>query len=247
MRARAGGLLAVLVLTGAACGAVNMDQLEPDAARGQLSGLDAEPPAAEPIDLPDGLRDVQTHEEQIEGFIEFGGRRLDLGGTGVLSVTPWPAANEVRLARYYADATQPYEAMTVAVTDKGLYLEQLSLINPLDPRLVIECAFDGGIHWRTSKPVTGVCTDGSELTGDVEVAAPETVTWRGRPVVLRAVKTSVRFSGPMSGTLVETNFLPEDDVFALRAEIEAHLELDGLAFDQSMRRWVLPAYEEGGG
>jgi hypothetical protein len=230
------------LLTG--CGSVNEDAGQPvDRSYAMLQYADgAAPPPAPPG--RDSL--YGTYQMQVSGSLGYLGKTVRLATTGAMTLAPGPRSDELRIAYYSGRLRFPYETQSVTVSGDTSSLNAVTLVNPLDSRVSLECAVDGGMSGMVHGPmteaheVTGTCTGGAEVRGTMRPDGGRKARWRGRPVELVRMVLDLDVSGSSSGTVHMVTETPTGSTFPLTTTMDVDVTAQGITLTQRLERHVLP-------
>jgi hypothetical protein len=233
----------------AACGAVNADAGR--SATDRYALLDrAAAPAGSPM-VPSGRAEADLYgafPEDIDGSITYLGDTVDFSGRGVVVVGPGSGRGERITSRFHEPNQFPYEVVTAESTKDGLFLTAIQVVNPLDSRIGLQCTIATGIKFDPGDSIdedSGQCAGGTTLQSTSKVVGRRDARWSGRDVRLVTTETNIVFSGAITGTLKETNDIPQGDrAVALRTTLDVDIEQSGTRFAQQLVRDAVPRVEE---
>ncbi|TMS55963.1 hypothetical protein E0T84_02035 [Mycobacterium sp. DBP42] len=205
----------------------------PDAAAG---------PAAEPrADSPYG-----TYPLEISGSVTYLDETTSLPTSGVLTIGPGPRRGELQVEQYYSGDRFPYETGMVSTgpSDSAAgTLDAITIVNPLDSRVSLQCAVNGGIDLGgTGEPreLTGSCGGGASVSGNVRSEGTRKATWRGKPVELVRTVVDLDVTGVSTGTIHQVNETPKGGSFPLYTALDVDLTAQGIHLTEQLERHVLP-------
>ncbi|WP_448433385.1 hypothetical protein [Mycolicibacterium setense] len=199
-------------------------------------------PAAEPRpDSPYG-----TYPLEISGSVTYLDETTSLPTSGVLTIGPGPRRGEMQIEQYYTGDRFPYETGMVSTGPDeaaAATLDAITIVNPLDSRVSLQCAVNGGIDLAgTGEPreVTGSCGGGATVAGSVRPAGSRKGTWRGKPVELVRTVVDLNVTGVSTGTIHQVNDTPKGGSFPLYTELKVDLTAQGIHLTEELERHVLP-------
>lgn len=180
---------------------------------------------------------------EVSGSVTYLGETTPLPKSGVLTVGPGPRRGEVHVEQYYDGDRFPYETGIVSGDGTSSTLNALTIVNPLDSRVALQCAVNGGIGLGdVGKPreLTGSCGGGAELRGTVRSDGGRQATWRDQPVELVRTVVDLTVSGASSGRIHQVNEVPKGGSFPLNTAIDVNLTAQGINLTEGLERHVLP-------
>jgi hypothetical protein len=244
---------AALSLLTAGCGSVNPESaaLATDAYKllRYPDGKAVEPVARTQIDPGIG-RWIGVHPQVISGRITYLDKTSDLPKDGELTLGPGARPGEFQIGFFYGDDRFPYETIMFSWEPHAGTLTAMQIFNPLDTRMTLQCAVDGGLRLDdTMKPgdqktVSGSCLGGTKLTGKFQVGGSRHAVWGGKPVELLATVADVRVSGPTAGWLHEVNDLVKGSNIAVNTTLDLNVTSQGVPFEEHMERHALPRVKD---
>jgi hypothetical protein len=197
-------------------------------------------PAAEPRpDSPFG-----TYPLEISGSVTYLDETTSLPTSGVLTIGPGPRRDELQVEQYYTGDRFPYETGMVSKAAIGAgTLDAITIVNPLDSRVSLQCAVDGGIDLGDAgepRELTGSCGGGATVTGSVRSEGTRKATWRGKPVELVRTVVDLNVTGVSTGTIHQVNETPKGGSFPLYTALDVDLTAQGIHLTEELERHVLP-------
>ncbi len=197
-------------------------------------------PAAEPRpDSPFG-----TYPLEISGSVTYLDETTSLPTSGVLTIGPGPRRDELQVEQYYTGDRFPYETGMVSKATNGAgTLDAITIVNPLDSRVSLQCAVDGGIDLGDAgepRELTGSCGGGATVTGSVRSEGTRKATWRGKPVELVRTVVDLNVTGVSTGTIHQVNETPKGGSFPLYTALDVDLTAQGIHLTEELERHVLP-------
>ncbi|MBB4855797.1 hypothetical protein HNP40_003206 [Mycobacteroides chelonae] len=243
MRRLGVGALAVLAVTAtSACAPVNEEAGKPVGHAFQL--LKYPVPQADSAAEPQGKSPFGDYALEVSGSVTYLGQTTSLPGAGVMTVGPGPRRGELKIEQYYQGDRFPYETGIVSGGDgKPSTLDAITIVNPLDSRVTLQCAVDGGIALADidgERELTGTCGGGSKAHGHVRADGRRKATWRDKPVELIRTVTDLTITGSSSGQIHQVNEVPKDGSFPLSTSIDVTMTAQGISLTQKLQRHVLP-------
>lgn len=226
------------------CGSVNEEAGKPVGHAYQL--LKYPDAAAEPAAEPKPGSPFGSYPLEISGSVTYLDETTALPDSGVLTIGPGPRRGELQVEQYYAGDRFPYETGIVSTTDDEAgsgTLDAITIINPLDSRVSLQCAVNGGIDLgATGEPreVTGSCGGGATVAGSVRSDGSRNATWRGKPVELVRTVVDLDVTGVSAGTIHQVNETPKGGSFPLYTELKVDLTAQGIHLTEELERHVLP-------
>ncbi|AMU65326.1 hypothetical protein [Mycobacteroides abscessus] len=243
------GVGVAVVLSVAACTPVNEEAGKPVGHAFQLlkyptAQLD---PAAE----PQGRSPFGDYALEVSGSVTYLGETTELPGAGVMTVGPGPRRGELKIEQYYRGDRFPYETGVVSAGEgKPSTLDAITIVNPLDSRVTLQCAVDGGIALADiegERELTGTCGGGSKAHGHVRAEGSRKATWRDKPVELVRTVVDLTVTGASSGEIHQVNEVPKDSAvasFPLYTSIDVNMTAQGISLTQKLQRHVLPKVKD---
>ncbi|MEW2478068.1 hypothetical protein AB0876_00590 [Mycobacterium sp. NPDC049093] len=197
-------------------------------------------PAAEPRpDSPFG-----TYPLEISGSVTYLDETTSLPTSGVLTIGPGPRRDELQVEQYYTGDRFPYETgMVSKAANRAGTLDAITIVNPLDSRVSLQCAVDGGIDLGDAgepRELTGSCGGGATVTGSVRSEGTRTGTWRGKRVELVRTVVDLNVTGVSTGTIHQVNETPKGGSFPLYTALDVDLTAQGIHLTEELERHVLP-------
>lgn len=246
------GARAVMVLSVAAvaaCAPVNEEAGKPVGHAFQL--LKYPVGQADPASEPQGRSPFGDYALEVSGSVTYLGETSALPGAGVMTVGPGPRRGELKIEQYYQGDRFPYETGIVSGGDgKPSTLDAITIVNPLDSRVALQCAVDGGIALSDidgERELTGTCGGGSKVHGQVKADGRRKATWRDKPVELVRTVVDLTISGASSGQIHQVNEVPRDSTvgsFPLITSIDVNMTAQGISLTQHLQRHVLPKVKD---
>ncbi|MBA0048838.1 hypothetical protein [Mycobacteroides sp. LB1] len=246
MRRLAAGAAAVLsVAVATACAPVNEEAGKPVGHAFQLLKYPAVQgdPAAE----PQGRSPFGDYALEVSGSVTYLGETTALPGAGVMTVGPGPRRGELKIEQYYQGDRFPYETGIVTGGEgKPSTLDAITIVNPLDSRVTLQCVIDGGIalvHNDGERELTGTCGGGAKVHGHVRADGSRKAIWRDKPVELVRTVVDLTISGASSGQIHQVNEVPKDSTvgsFPLFTSIDVSMTAQGIGLTEKLERHVLP-------
>lgn len=236
------GLLGSGLLAG--CASVNEEAGKPVGHAYQL--LKYPDAAAEPAAEPRPDSSYGTYPLEISGSVTYLDETSSLPTSGVLTIGPGPRRGELQVEQYYAGDRFPYETgiVTTGHDDAGAgTLDAITIVNPLDSRVSLQCAVNGGIDLGdTGEPraLSGSCGGGATVSGTVRSEGSRKATWRGKPVELVRSVVDLNVTGVSTGTIHQVNETPKGGSFPLYTELKVDLTAQGIHLTEELERHVLP-------
>lgn len=248
------GLAALALLpVVASCGSVNQESAAPATDAYKLlrypQARTVEPVAQEQID-PDIGRMIGVHTQEISGRIVYLGKTSELPHEGALTLGLGPHPGEFQIGFFYGDDRFPYETIVFSWEPHAGTLTAMQIFNPLDTRMTLQCAVDGGLRLEdAAKPgdraaLSGTCLGGTKLTGEFRVEGSRRAIWDGKPVELLATVTDIAVSGPTTGSLHEANDLVKGSNIAVNTMLDLNVVSQGIPLEEHMERHALPRVQE---
>ncbi|ORB59459.1 hypothetical protein BST43_07205 [Mycobacteroides saopaulense] len=247
MRRLGAGALAVLaVAMASACAPVNEEAGKPVGHAFQLLKYSAS--QADPAAEPQGKSPFGDYALEVSGSVTYLGETTALPGAGVMTVGPGPRRGELKIEQYYQGDRFPYETGIVSGGDgKPSTLDAITIVNPLDSRVTLQCAVDGGIALADidgERELAGTCGGGSKAHGHVRADGSRKATWRDKPVELIRTVVDLTITGSSSGQIHQVNEVPRDGSFPLSTSIDVNMTAQGISLTQKLQRHVLPKVKD---
>ncbi|CQD23564.1 hypothetical protein ACNQR7_05725 [Mycolicibacterium senegalense] len=242
LAAAGAGLLGSGLLAG--CAPVNEEAGKPVGHAYEL--LKYPDPAADPAAEPRAGSPFGSYPLEISGSVTYLDEQTPLPTSGVLTIGPGPRRGEVQVEQYYSGDRFPYETGIVSTgSDEAgaATLDAITIVNPLDSRVSLQCAVDGGIDLGdTGEPreLTGSCGGGAAVRGSVRSEGTRNSTWRGKPVELVRTVVDLDVTGVSTGTIHQVNETPKGGSFPLYTELKVDLTAQGIHLTEELERHVLP-------
>ncbi|OHU30500.1 hypothetical protein BKG76_01705 [Mycobacteroides franklinii] len=243
----AAALLAVTAAAG--CAPVNEEAGKPVGHAFQL--LKYPVAQSDPAAQPQGKSPFGDYALEVSGSVTYLGETTALPGAGVMTIGPGPRRGELKIEQYYQGDRFPYETGIVSGGEgKPSTLDAITIVNPLDSRVTLQCAVDGGIALADidgERELTGTCGGGSKAHGHVRADGSRKVTWRDRPVELIRTVVDLTVTGASSGQIHQVNEVPRDGTvgsFPLTTSIDVNMTAQGISLTQKLQRQVLPKVKD---
>jgi hypothetical protein len=219
-------ILAIALAGG--CAAVNNQAGEPV---GHAFALLQYPPAATgAVAEPAEGSPYGAYSVEVDGSVTYLGETTTLPKAGALTIGPGARVDELQVQQYYEGDRFPYETgyVTRSVSRSGTAstLDAIAIVNPLDSRVALQCAVDGGIaldQVKAPRELTGSCAGGATLTGAVRAEGTRHTTWRGKPVELARTIVDLTITGMTSGKVHQLNDVPKGGSFPLYTAIDVNM------------------------
>jgi hypothetical protein len=237
----------------AGCGSVNQESAAPATDAYKLLRY-PDDKAVEPVanaQINPGIgRMLGVHPQEISGRITYLDKTSELPKDGALTLGPGPRPGEFQIGFFYGDDRFPYETIMFSWEPDAGTLTALQIFNPLDTRMTLQCAIDGGLRLDDTtkpgdrKPLSGSCLGGTKLTGEFRVEGSRQAVWGGKPVELLATVADVHASGPTIGTLHEFNDLVKGSNIAVNTTLDLNVTSQGVPFEEHMERHALPRVQD---
>jgi len=202
--------------------------------------------AAEPAAEPRAGSPFGSYPLEISGSVTYLDEKASLPTSGVLTIGPGPRRGELEVEQYYSGDRFPYETGIVSTGSDGAgagTLDAITIVNPLDSRVSLQCAVNGGIDLGdTGEPreLTGSCGGGAAVRGSVRSEGTRNSTWRGKPVELVRTVVDLDVTGVSTGTIHQVNETPKGGSFPLYTELKVDLTAQGIHLTEELERHVLP-------
>ncbi len=180
---------------------------------------------------------------EISGSVTYLDETTALPTSGTLTIGPGPRRGEVQIEQYYSGDRFPYETGMVSTRDGASTLDAIAIVNPLDSRVSLQCAVDGGIALgdiAESRELKGTCGGGSTVTGTVRAEGTRQASWRGKPVELTRTVVELDVSGVSTGSIHQVNETPRGGSFPLHTALDVSLTAQGIHMTEKLERNVLP-------
>lgn len=242
-------ILAAAVALSGGCAAVNKAAGEPVGHAFQL--LQYPHAATGAVNEPPEGAAYGGYSVEVEGSVTYLGETTTLPTAGVLTVGPGPRAGELQVQQYYEGDRYPYETgyvtRSVARDSATSTLDAVTIVNPLDSRVALQCAVDGGItlgDLTAPRDLTGACGGGASLTGTVRAEGTRHTTWRGKPVELARTVVDLTIAGMTSGKIHQVNDVPKGGSFPLYTAIDVNMTAQGINLTEELKRYVLPKIQD---
>lgn len=236
-------LTSAAVLTG--CSAVNADAGKPVGNAYQLLQYPggAEAPGPEPTaGSPFG-----SYPVEVSGSVTYLDETSALPESGVLTIGPGAREGELRIAQFYGADRFPYESTIVSAEGPKTTLDGITIVNPLDSRVSLQCVVDGGIVLEAldgPRELTGTCGGGAKVHGTARPDGIRQANWRGDPVELVKTVVELDISGVSNGTIRQVTETPKGGKFPLYTALDTELTAQGIHLAQELERYVLPRIED---
>jgi hypothetical protein len=242
MRLTTAAAAAVVAALLSGCGSVNEDAGRPvERSYAMLEYADG---AVSPAAPPGRGSLFGAYQMRVSGSMSYLGKNVPLAATGAMTLAPGPRSDELRIAYYSGNLRFPYETQSVIVSNNTSSLTAVTLVNPLDSRVSLECAVEGGMphgHEVTeAHEVTGTCTGGATVRGTMSPDGTRKARWRGRPVDLVRTVLVLDLSGSSSGTVHMVTETPAGSTFPLTTTMDVDVTAQGITMTQNLERHVLP-------
>lgn len=199
--------------------------------------------AAEVGDEPRQDSPFGSYPLEISGSVTYLDETTSLPASGTLTIGPGPRRGEVQIEQYYTGDRFPYETGIVSTRDGASTLDAIAIVNPLDSRVALQCAVDGGIalgDMTESRELKGTCGGGSTVTGTVRAEGTRQASWRGKPVELTRTVVELDVSGVSTGSIHQVNETPRGGSFPLHTALDVSLTSQGIHMTEKLERNVLP-------
>jgi hypothetical protein len=236
-------ILAVALVSG--CGAVNKAAGEPVGHAFQI--LKYPNAATGMVAEPNGGSPYGAYSVEVDGSVTYLGETTSLPKAGALTIGPGPRAGELQVQQYYEGDRYPYETgyvtRSVARNSTTSTLDAITIVNPLDSRVALQCAVDGGIalgNLTAPRDLTGSCGGGARLTGTVRPEGTQHTKWRGKPVELARTVVDLTIVGATSGKVHQVSDVPKGGSFPLYSAIDVNMTAQGINLTEELKRYVLP-------
>ncbi|TDZ79538.1 hypothetical protein DE4585_03284 [Mycobacteroides salmoniphilum] len=246
MRRLGAGAVAVLsVVAAAACAPVNEEAGKPV---GHAFALLKYPAAqGEPAFEPQGKSPFGDYAQEVSGSVTYLGETTALPGAGVMTIGPGPRRGELKIEQYYQGDRFPYETGIVSGGEgKPSTLDAITIVNPLDSRVTLQCTIDGGISLAdidSERELDGTCGGGAKAHGHIKPDGSRKATWRDKPVELVRTVMDLTVTGASSGQIHQINEVPRDGTvgsFPLFTSIDVNMTAQGISLAEKLERHVLP-------
>ncbi|MGH3724159.1 MAG: hypothetical protein ACRDUS_08510 [Mycobacterium sp.] len=239
------GAVVLSAAVAAACAPVNEEAGKPVGHAFQLLKYPAV--QSDPVAEPRGGSPFGDYALEVSGSVTYLGETTALPGAGVMTVGPGPRRGELKIEQYYQGDRFPYETGIVSGGDgKPSTLDAITIVNPLDSRVTLQCAVDGGIALagiEGERELTGTCGGGATAHGHVKADGSRRATWRDKPVELVRTVVDLTISGSSSGQIHQVNEVPRDSTagsFPLFTAIDVSMTAQGISLTEKLERHVLP-------
>lgn len=246
MRRLGAGAAAVLsVVAAAACAPVNEEAGKPV---GHAFALLKYPAAqGEPASEPQGKSPFGDYAQEVSGSVTYLGETSALPGAGVMTIGPGPRRGELKIEQYYQGDRFPYETGIVSGGEgKPSTLDAITIVNPLDSRVTLQCTIDGGISLAdidSERELNGTCGGGAKAHGHIRPDGSRKATWRDKPVEVVRTVMDLTVTGASSGQIHQINEVPRDSTvgsFPLFTSIDVNMTAQGISLAEKLERHVLP-------
>ncbi|MGH3954693.1 MAG: hypothetical protein ACRDTI_11720 [Mycobacterium sp.] len=246
MRRLGAGAAAVLsVVAAAACAPVNEEAGKPV---GHAFALLKYPATqGEPASEPQGKSPFGDYAQEVSGSVTYLGETSALPGAGVMTIGPGPRRGELKIEQYYQGDRFPYETGIVSGGEgKPSTLDAITIVNPLDSRVTLQCTIDGGISLAdidSERELDGTCGGGAKAHGHIRPDGSRKATWRDKPVELVRTVMDLTVTGASSGQIHQINEVPRDSTvgsFPLFTSIDVNMTAQGISLAEKLERHVLP-------
>ncbi|WP_078309091.1 MULTISPECIES: hypothetical protein [unclassified Mycobacterium] len=246
MRRLGAAATAVLsVAVAAACSPVNEEAGKPVGHAFALLKYSAAP--GEPASEPQGKSPFGDYAQEVSGSVTYLGETTALPGAGVMTVGPGPRRGELKIEQYYQGDRFPYETGIVSGGEgKPSTLDAITIVNPLDSRVTLQCTIDGGISLAdidSERELNGTCGGGAKAHGHIRPEGSRKASWRDKPVELVRTVMDLTVTGASSGQIHQTNEVPRDSTvasFPLFTSIDVNMTAQGISLAEKLERHVLP-------
>jgi hypothetical protein len=238
-------ILAAAVALVGGCAAVNEAAGEPVGHAFQL--LKYPSAATQALTEPGEGSPYGAYSVEVDGSVTYLGETTSLPKAGVLTIGPGPRAGELQVQQYYEGDRFPYETGVVSRDGTASTLNAITIVNPLDSRVALQCAVDGGIaldDLKAPRDLTGSCGGGARLTGTVRAEGTRQTTRRGKPVELARTVVDLTISGMTSGKVHQVNDVPKGGSFPLYTAIDVNMTAQGINLTEGLKRYVLPKVQD---
>ncbi len=212
-------LVAAAALTGG-CTAVNKAAGEPVGHAFQL--LEYPQPVSQPVAEPAEGSPYGGYSVEVAGSVTYLKETTVLPKSGLLTIGPGPRAGELQVQHYYQGDRFPYETGVLSKDGTASTLNAITIVNPLDSRVSLQCAVAGGI-----------ALDGTRQA-----------TWRGKPVELARTVVDLTITGMTSGKVHQINDVPKGGSFPLYTAIDVNMTAQGINLTEELERYVLPRVQD---
>ncbi len=229
----------------AACAPVNEEAGKPVGHAFALLKYSALP--GEPASEPQGKSPFGDYAQEVSGSVTYLGETTALPGAGVMTVGPGPRRGELKIEQYYQGDRFPYETGIVSGGEgKPSTLDAITIVNPLDSRVTLQCTIDGGITLAdidSERELNGTCGGGAKAHGHIKPDGSRKGTWRDKPVELVRTVMDLTVTGASSGQIHQINEVPRDSTvasFPLFTSIDVNMTAQGISLAEKLERHVLP-------
>ncbi|WKG02918.1 hypothetical protein [Mycolicibacterium sp. HK-90] len=200
--------------------------------------------AAEPAAEPRPGSPYGSYPLEISGSVTYLDETTSLPTSGTLTIGPGPRHGELQVEQYYTGDRFPYETGIVSTAADGAgTLDAITIVNPLDSRVSLQCAVNGGIDLGdTGEPreLTGSCGGGAVVSGSVRSEGSRKGSWRGKPVELVRIVVDLNVTGVSTGAIHQVNETPKGGSFPLYTALKVDLTAQGIHLTEELERHVLP-------
>ncbi|KRQ27304.1 MULTISPECIES: hypothetical protein [Mycobacteroides] len=229
----------------AACAPVNEEAGKPV---GHAFALLKYPSAqGDPASEPQGKSPFGDYALEVSGSVTYLGETTALPGAGVMTVGPGPRRGELKIEQYYQGDRFPYETGIVSGGEgKPSALDAITIVNPLDSRVTLQCTIDGGITLSdidSERELSGTCGGGAKAHGHIKPEGTRKANWRDKPVELVRTVLDLTVTGASSGQIHQINEVPKDSTvgsFPLYTSIDVNMTAQGISLAEKLERHVLP-------
>ncbi|MFA4083588.1 hypothetical protein [Mycobacteroides salmoniphilum] len=201
----------------------------------------------EPASEPQGKSPFGDYAQEISGSVTYLGETTALTGAGVMTIGPGPRRGELKIEQYYRGDRFPYETGIVSGGEgKPSTLDAITIVNPLDSRVTLQCTIDGGISLAdidSEREINGTCGGGAKAHGHIRPEGSRKATWRDKPVELVRTVMDLTVTGASSGQIHQINEVPRDSTvgnFPLFTSIDVNMTAQGISLAEKLERHVLP-------
>nr|WP_193376247.1 hypothetical protein [Mycobacterium liflandii] len=237
-------LVAAAALTGG-CTAVNKAAGEPVGHAFQL--LEYPQPVSQPVAEPAEGSPYGGYSVEVAGSVTYLKETTVLPKSGLLTIGPGPRAGELQVQHYYQGDRFPYETGVLSKDGTASTLNAITIVNPLDSRVSLQCAVAGGIaleNLNEPRDLHGECGGGAKLSGTVRADGTRQATWRGKPVELARTVVDLTITGMTSGKVHQISDVPKGGSFPLYTAIDVNMTAQGINLTEELERYVLPRVQD---
>ncbi len=128
----------------------------------------------------------------------------------------------------------------------GVSTMTITIVNPLDSRVTLQCTIDGGIALSDidgERELSGTCGGGAKAHGHIKPEGTRKANWRDKPVELVRTVLDLTVTGASSGQIHQINEVPKDSTvgsFPLYTSIDVNTTAQGISLAEKLERHVLP-------